>query len=691
MRRELKSVRTGAVLGAITDRPRPLFEGDAGQVLRGLRAQMGDDDAVAVVLEDGWSNGYLFFDEPIPDPTAVLTAAAEVHTGAMVALIPAAEHAGRLAVDGGEPVDQLHVTLAYLGEAAALEHARAAITDQITAAAAGMAPVEASGFAVSLFNPDGEEPCIVLGLSGSGLDPVHDAVHTALGEAAAAAPFEMPEQHSPWIPHLTLIYTGDHDQAAALVDRTGPVVFDRIRVAFAGENTDIPLEAAMTVPVILPAANGAVTGTYANTAPWEAVLTVEGIESGDGREFALDALGWDTPPLPLMWQKVSSHGSGYDEAVGVGRIDEVWRVPIDATTAHIMGRGVIDLDNPDGAEVHRQLAAGMVRGNSVDVDSVKEADIEFVYPEEPEAEEEEGIEILAIFFLGEPEKVIFHKGRIRGTTIVQYPAFTEAQFYLIDDAGNRIDPAGAEPAPPAEGDDMTAAAYTITLSDLPPAEWFDEPVGEPLQGAFTITDAGRVFGWLAPAGVAHRGFRGQRNVYVPRNQNYSEFMNKPVLVTGADGQPTRLYAGNVTMGCNHAAPADPYAAEHYENTCSVFARIRVGESAGGTWVAGALLPDVDAAQVSRAMACVLSGHWQGGFMKAALLVPVEGFPLAQPHASVRIAEGALVASAVPVRFRRYAAVRPDLRPALERLARSLGRDSMSRLALLRDRHPREER
>ncbi len=47
------------------------------------------------------------------------------------------------------------------------------------------------------------------------------------------------DQHRPWIPHITLAYTDDPSMAADLTDMTGqPVMFDRLRVAFAGEVTD---------------------------------------------------------------------------------------------------------------------------------------------------------------------------------------------------------------------------------------------------------------------------------------------------------------------------------------------------------------------------------------------------------------------------------------------------------------------
>lgn len=162
------------------------------------------------------------------------TAAATGQTGAMVALIPAADDAADLAVDGGEPVDELHCTLVYLGDAAGLdEQTRADIIDQCRAVAAGWDPVEADGFALSMFNPNGDDPCVVLGLSGQDLAGLYDQIVEVVDASA--------EQHQPWIPHITLAYTDDAGMVAEVTDRCGVVVFDRLRVAYGGENVDIPL------------------------------------------------------------------------------------------------------------------------------------------------------------------------------------------------------------------------------------------------------------------------------------------------------------------------------------------------------------------------------------------------------------------------------------------------------------------
>jgi 2'-5' RNA ligase len=177
---------------------------------------------------------------------AVVTAAAEVHTGAMVALRPSAADAERLAVEGGEPGGQLHTTLAYLGAAADIPvEARERIIDAVFDIAEGKPPLTVEGFAVSVFNPgdtNDRDPCIVLGLSGDGLDDIHGHVAEALlNLQSEPAGFTLPEQHTPWQPHITLIYTDDVSMVEKLADRVGPVTFDAIRVAFGGEVFDIPL------------------------------------------------------------------------------------------------------------------------------------------------------------------------------------------------------------------------------------------------------------------------------------------------------------------------------------------------------------------------------------------------------------------------------------------------------------------
>lgn len=172
------------------------------------------------------------------------------HTGAMVALIPTAADAARLAVEGGEPTEELHLTLFYLGEAAGYdERARASIVDRLRSLVEDVLrpdydlPVMAGAFAVDIFNPGADGSCVVLGVTGSELEMVWDLAADSLDEVEAArGDFQLPEQHQPWTPHITLVYTADPMSVVGeLLDRVGPVTFDRLRVVFAGDVVDVPL------------------------------------------------------------------------------------------------------------------------------------------------------------------------------------------------------------------------------------------------------------------------------------------------------------------------------------------------------------------------------------------------------------------------------------------------------------------
>ncbi len=173
---------------------------------------------------------------------ATVSASAEVHTGAMVALIPTAEDAERLAVEGGEGANELHLTLAYLGKAADLgAGGKQDVIDHVSTVCNGLPRLEADIFSVNLFNPGDaqpeRDPCLVWGVTGDMVDAVHDLV----GETLHLIDAPIPSQHRPWAAHITAAYTGDPALIPELASKVGPVAFDRLRLAFGGEFIDIPL------------------------------------------------------------------------------------------------------------------------------------------------------------------------------------------------------------------------------------------------------------------------------------------------------------------------------------------------------------------------------------------------------------------------------------------------------------------
>lgn len=189
--------------------------------------------------------------------------ASEPQTGAMIALKPSEEDAARLAVDGGEDADELHVTLAYLGDAADVPvEVRERLVHDCVALSLRVPPQRVDAFGVAVFNPPGtvrsdgseREPCAVLVLNGAGpgLEALHAGALLAVGDAetgenyadadgglGAESGWEAPEQHSPWVPHITLTY--DVSDVGGLADRTGPLTLDRLCVAFGDDYYEMPL------------------------------------------------------------------------------------------------------------------------------------------------------------------------------------------------------------------------------------------------------------------------------------------------------------------------------------------------------------------------------------------------------------------------------------------------------------------
>jgi 2'-5' RNA ligase len=173
----------------------------------------------------------------------LLVAAAEVHTGAMIALVPSDDDIGRLALDGYEEPTELHLTIAYLGDAADIpDEMKVLIMTNIEYLAEVFTPIIANAFSVNLFNPGTEDACVVLGVSGSDmLIDLHASVQSVLRGLSGT----FPENHKPWIPHITLAYNQDGEVVTEAIERTGPVELDRIRIAFAGEIIDFPLGGSM--------------------------------------------------------------------------------------------------------------------------------------------------------------------------------------------------------------------------------------------------------------------------------------------------------------------------------------------------------------------------------------------------------------------------------------------------------------
>lgn len=156
-----------------------------------------------------------------------------MNTGGMVALLPDAPTAAALAVRGGEPIGQLHLTLCYLGDDVTgwAPAQRGLVLERAVEISRWQAPIEARVFAHATFNPDGHadrEPCAVYLVGESEAIP---DLHRQVESLARAL------QHPGFVPHVTGKYGGTADD----LSYTGPVRFDRVVVALADEWNEFPL------------------------------------------------------------------------------------------------------------------------------------------------------------------------------------------------------------------------------------------------------------------------------------------------------------------------------------------------------------------------------------------------------------------------------------------------------------------
>jgi 2'-5' RNA ligase len=587
------------------------------------------------------------------------------NTGGMIALVPA--DPDRLTVDGGDPADQLHLTLAYLGDDVTSMDATARdqLHNDVEAFANATPPIDATVFGHAAFNPNSDvhDPCAVYVVNG--VPDTH--VDTARRMGALALGDAMPEQHPNFIPHVTAGYDTD----VAALTYTGPVTFDRVRIALGDDVTDYPLGGTKEDPV--PEQTMADTNGIPVSFP---VLAVEGLSTSDGRFIEPGALDHRPLPLPILAQtQTPVGGGGHDGAHVIGRIDTMHRVAGPSVVSKVTGKpfpdgtfvwqgsGYVDPAAPATALAQK----GYLTGNSVDLSEV-EAFIEDDPTAQPlDDEADGGVKI------GGPsgERMRLTKGVIAATTLVPIPAFADAYVELDGQKITAADGLTAAATPSwrsAElGDDTClpcaaqahvddtwtwdrslVAAGTDDTS-LPPIAWFRNPE-LPGPTPLTIDDDGRVYGHLAEWNTCHTGFTG-RCIMAPRSRtDYAHFRVGARRVRGDDGQPTQIGVGALTVvldahggdgHADHRLAAMP-AAAHYDNAGCQVANVEVGEDAHGIWVAGALRATATPEQVDALLAAPLSGDWRpiNGHLElvAALGVNTPGFPL--PRA--RVASGQVV-------------------------------------------------
>ena len=414
-----------------------------------------------------------------------------------------------------------------------------------------------------------------------------------------------------------------------------------------GEFSDLRAGDSEPVGDTVPEPDPAPTPDAPDPAPdgrWEGVIAREGEMTGDGRLIEDGALRWDGLPIPL--RVAFKDVGGHDGAEVCGRIETVER----RDNGDIYATGTFDLGSAVGTEAFRQVSEQMSNGVSIDTDDVTfrimakadmpEAD---VADSGNDSDDEPGPDgrVKVAAMSSSDELMVIESARLRAATLVAVPAFATARVYAAgqvpctsetperdENVDSETEMARSADADPLSRDALTAAA----IPTAPPEAWFKDPN---LTGptALVVEDDGRVYGHIAAWGTCHIGQVGKCVEPPTSPSNYAYFR------TGAlrTAEGTSVAVGHLTMGTGHAGPRDSAnaAAEHYDNTGTVFADVTAGEDAYGIWVAGALRPGITAEQVRVARSAPISGDWRtirGALeLVGALAVNVPGFPVPRPQ------------------------------------------------------------
>lgn len=505
------------------------------------------------------------------------------HTGGMVALIPADTDA--LVVESGEPSDQLHLTLVFLGEDVTdwPEENRATLERDLSVLANQVPLIQARVFGHAVFNPDGyadRDPCAVYLIGdGKGIVALRNMTLDVVRRRV-----DIPDQHDPFSPHIT---AGSGVDVGSL-RFTGPVTFDRLRVALASTVTDYPLGGETMDEVTAAVARtkgGSVTSEARDKAKQAGHAMKDGsfpIEDGADLDNAIQSVGRAKDP-----EAARRHIIKQAKRLGLeSRIPDSW-----ASDGSLKASAALD----DGQREALTAAVGAM------VQQLGPVDAHGLAPQ----------------VFQSPESLAF------ADTLIELP---------LDD------------------DDVLTAAGTpqypsidlfVPPKDLPPGSvHYVDP--EPMPDG-----RHRVYGRLGEWDVPHIGIDGNP-IYIPRSPSgYRWFHTKGAWVQGPDG-PERIKVGHLTFGTGHAPTRGVNhlaAAAHYDNSGNRGAKVRItDDDKYGPVYAGVTAAGLSGARLEEFGESDQSGDWRrimgaldliailgvnvGGFPKVGLSLAASGEPLA---------------------------------------------------------------
>lgn len=159
-------------------------------------------------------------------------------TGGMVALLPTQSDAELLLVEGGEPLEDLHLTLAYLGENV-VSHDFRLLREDLESLSLSLPQMTGQVLGVASFNID--DPCEVYLISDCKevVELYHEVWNSVFSNAADLDAGQY--QHFPFIAHITARYESQGAEPVYFDEMPERITFDRLLLSWGTERFVFPL------------------------------------------------------------------------------------------------------------------------------------------------------------------------------------------------------------------------------------------------------------------------------------------------------------------------------------------------------------------------------------------------------------------------------------------------------------------
>lgn len=351
---------------------------------------------------------------------------------------------------------------------------------------------------------------------------------------------------------------------------------------------------------------------------WRSPITVQGIESADGRLFNL----FEYPNLPSPTRWMPADYGGHDGAVSTGVMTRTW---LDGSIW--WGEGEYLDDNPNAERAVQLADAGAqfwsvdpggpleyrfvildANGDEVAPKDVMRAYDDIYYGDDEDGKKQDWLDTLR-------ELIVFDLYTVGAVTQLDIPCFPEARVALVD--------APAEPAPAAARAEVPEGARNVTpdldgqlrarrllrrLAAGPatrPAGWYQRQANLTRYTPYSISDEGQITGHIAGWNSCHRGFT-QRCIKPPYQTDFADFHTGWAALD--DG--SRMRVGVITHVEGHLRTIAEYTRCAEDPACQL-GSARLYADKWGIQISGSVHPDVPAAQVTRALAGAPSGDWRG--------------------------------------------------------------------------------